>query len=1120
MLHLIQSNKMENLADQLVGVLTNSIQQGSVFDPEHVLVQSPGMSQWLKIYIAQRLGIAANIEFPLPSSFIWQLYRQHIDGLPEQSAFTKVNMTWKIMAILPSMLDTSEFAEIAEYLRDDTGIKCYQLASKIADVYDQYLVYRPEWILNWEQSEVPLPELAALDAEHSQPWQPILWRALTAYTARLNESIHHRANLHTALLASLTDSIHVQQSSHKPLMVFGISAMPKQQLEVLEALASNRDVYIFWFNPCQHYWGDIFDKKSLAKAELNQDENTELLELGNPLLASWGKLGRDYQDMLLSLPLEQGDFFVDSDPQCLLQSIQEDIHHLQYRGTDQHLEAHELLTNGQQFPKLTVSHSDTSLQIHACHSKIRELEVLHDQLLLRLEQNPDWSPSDIIVMMPDVAGYAPFIEGVFGAAEQGLRIPYAISDRNVSQVSPFINSFVCIMKLHQSRLTLSELLSLLEVPAILQKFDISLQEFELIQYWLTESGVRWGWDGQDKERWDLPHQGQNTWLFGLERLIAGYAMGGEQLFVGEHSCISPYEHIEGQQAVALGKCYLFIRVLGDALRFCQKSDSITNKIAGAMDILEALYAIDEQIQIEATSLRAAIDQLALHKAQFTGDILQDVFISEVEQNIQEKGVGQRFLAGYVNFCTLMPMRSIPFKMVCLLGMNDKDYPRQTIPMGFDLMRVTPAKRGDRSRRLDDRYLFLEAILSAREQLYFSYQGFSQRDNSVLSPSILLSELLEYCQQGYALQGQLALPPEQTEQHLIDLLVTEHKLHPYHPSYFSQDKKRVSFKLHYHSIAQSMQQQSTEIQSFIQVSQGISTDVDEPHQDTLQSLSIQELIGFFSNPAKSYFVNRWQSRFYPFGDEHLDTEPFAFDGLAQYQLNGEFVGIYLNSMKAQVDSTPEIRQVLTRLRAQGQLPIDSIGEWAAQPLLQKSQIIAKHIFALTGKDAEQSTELDLVINGFHLNGRIGQQYAASLVLWRPGRLRAVDRISLYLQWLALCATSSRYAQGKAVFINNKKPYVLLPITQQEAQNQLTNWLNLYKVGQDNVLSFYPEASYQWAVSQNTEKTLAAFTGNDFSKGDIDEPHIRRVCPDLAEQFEVFSHISDILLCPMLEREGKL
>jgi exodeoxyribonuclease V gamma subunit len=1126
---------MECLAESLISCLQDTAEMGaSVFDSDQILVQSPGMSQWLKIQIAEKLGIAANIDFPLPSSFIWQLYQQHIQHLPDQSAFTKPNMTWKLMSILPTMLEQQEFAAIKQYLSDAQPLKLYQLAGKIADVYDQYLVYRPEWILHWEagQNDLPdgLPDSSDENICASHPWQPILWRALVTASESLGESPFHRANLHHSLLEALHNSANQENpdSSAKPLMVFGISAMPMQQLEVLSALAQTRDVLIFWFNPSQHYWGDIVDKKTQAKAQLKAIDSpdvvgVEFLDIGNPLLSSWGKLGRDYQDMLLGLELQQQDCFVDIQPQSMLEHIQSDVNQLQFRATNAQLDANELLTNGVDYPKVEIALADKSLQIHACHSKVRELEVLHDQLLKCFNKNPNWHPGDVIVMMPDVATYAPFIDGVFGAVDAKLAIPYAISDRNAGQVSPLLNSFLQLMKLHQSRLTLSEILSLLEVPAIQRKFAIDPQEFEVLQHWLTDAGVRWGWDDLDKQRWDLPAEKQNTWVFGLQRLLAGYAMSSDDLYQGEQGFISAYADIEGQQAVALGKCYQFTHVLLKVLAFCQQPLGIEQKVEQALVLLSELYEADETEQADMQILRETLDKMLSHSQQYTDEIDQDVFVSELQQNIQENGVGQRFLAGYVNFCTLMPMRSIPFKMVCLLGMNDSDYPRQSVPMGFDLMRLAPAKRGDRSRRLDDRYLFLEALLSAREQLYFSYQGFSQKDNGPMAPSILLSELLEYCQQGFCLTGQLALDAEDTEQNLLAHLTVKHKLQPFNQAYFAQSQEQKGAQPYF---------------SFNQKQLSIAAQIQQPAQPLLfnvaplnqvleqtKQVDVNEMIGFFHNPAKAFFIQRWQSRFYSLGQQSSDEEPFAFNHLDKYLINQSLIQQTLDNGLAEqepqntADESEQeqaLSKLVNRLKAQGKLPAGQSGELAIRPLVKQSAQLAEQISHLSqSMETAKSVDIDLMINDVSLVGRIDNIYQQNLILWRAGKLRAKDRITLYLQWLALCAQSPQISLNKAYFISTEKLYSLPAIEPHQALQQLSVWLDYWQHGSNQLVHFYPESAWQWVTSQDINKTLNTFIGSDFSQGEGSEAHIQRGCPDLAVHFEVFGQIADELLVPLVE-----
>lgn len=1105
MLHLVQSNKMESLAAHLFDWMQRANRaESTVFEPTTILVQSPGMAQWLKIQVANALGIAANIEFPLPSSYIWQLYRQHIPSLPEQSAFNKDAMAWKIMSLLPSLLVKQEFSVLKQYLDDDDSLKYYQLSYKIADVFDQYLVYRPDWITTWEQGENSLEDADV----NAHPWQPILWRALVQYSDSLQESPLHRANLHSELLQRLAES---KSDNSSTIFVFGISAIPQQQLEVLSALALTRDVVIFWANPCAHYWGDLVDIKTLAKAQLSEkSEVSDAFDIGNPLLSSWGKLGRDYQDMLLTTDLQQHDEFVDVIPSSLLLHIQQEILELTYRGSQAPLEADELLSNGMQYPKIPIDDGDCSFQVHLCHSKVRELEVLHDQLLNMFEQDPSLSPGDVIVMMPDVASYAPFIDGVFAGATDQLNIPFAISDRSASQESSILQIFMQMMTLHQSRMGLSDVMSMFELPAVLSNFDVSPSEFELIKHWLQDAGVRWGWDKQDKQYWGLPDEPQNTWVFGLTRLIAGYAMDGSSLFNGFQETIAPYPQIEGQSVIALGKFTLFSKLLEQTLQSCRATASIEHKVEFALNIIDSMFAPQEQEQHYINQLRQLLEKITTHQSHYSEDITQDMFVAQLTQGLDNSGVGQRFLAGYVNFCTLMPMRSIPFKIVCLLGMNDGDYPRQSMPMGFDLMRSGKVRRGDRSRRLDDRYLFLEAIQAARQSLYLSYVGASIKDASELSPSILVSELLDYCGQCFILESKTSDPAYsdqdsvQSQNLLLNHVVRHHPLQPFSRQYFDEIAHTPkSFRQNWLGIAK-MQYAIPELKPFMQ---GGLDEYTMSNEIVSHDLQLDDLIDYFFNPAKAFFRQRWHTSLSVSSEEIDDQEPFQFDPLDRFKLNQRMVAS---------DTTISSLQI----KAEGALPIGNAGNISYEKVQQQSQELRTKLDESYAGRAVQTVEIAQLFDDLRLVGWVNQLYAGELILWRAGKIRAKFKLQLYLIWLSVCAQGVPKETDKARYIGLEGEFSIPFISQDEAYNLLASFIQVWRLGQQNAIHFYPETSWQWVKSKDPRKTENAFLGSAFAEGEGQEQHVARFCPDLMANMNAFTDVSELLLTTLFEiGEGK-
>jgi exodeoxyribonuclease V gamma subunit len=1118
MLHLVQSNKMEVLVEQCTTWLrlqhesmSKSTSPLSLFEPDTILVQSPGMAQWLKIEIAKALGISSNIQFPLPSSYIWRLYQKHLAEIPETSAFSKDNMTWKLMQILPSQLDDEAFASIRGYLfssdyGDDKQIRLFELCNKIADIFDQYLVYRPDWILQWENGE---DDKVDVDYER-HPWQPILWRQLVALSQSLGESPSHRANLHSDLITQLDV---LEQKQQKGLAVFGISALPLQQLQVLQALAKHQEVVIFWLNPCQHYWADIVDERYKATKQLAAyDENLEqalddYLDVGHPLLASWGKLGRDYQDMLLEHVEEQHDYFEEIPNTSLLCSLQSSIYLLETRETNETLTPDEFLSNGRIFPKVELAKNDLSLQLHVCHSIVRELEVLHDQLLHLFNYNPSWHPGDVIVMMPDIAVYAPFIEGVFGSAAADLYIPFAISDRNINQESILLKSFIQLMTLHTSRLTLSEVLDICEVPAVLNRFDISAQEFSRLRHWLTDVGIRWGWDGISKEKWDIPAEEQNSWRFGLQRLMAGYAMQSDSLLTpNAASEINPYHEIEGQQAVALGKFYLYLQTLEEALLLCQQKKTIDEKCADALSVIDKFYLTSTNDELYIIQLRQVIEQLESYQTQYEAAIEQDVFVNVLEQGLTAKGVGQRFLAGKVNFCTLMPMRSIPFKGVCLLGMNDDAYPRQSVPIGFDLMRTSKTQKGDRSRRLDDRYLFLEAILSARECLYISYIGFSLRDNNERNESILVAELVDYCLQHYAIEGDLGLKPAETARNLQQHLTRIHGLQPFGQSYFVTDSKAENNRLQLSYQSQWLDVAKVSLlephpQSFWHFpdTNGMPHWLHDKHlADNNEEIEVGSVLQFYQRPMKTFFRHHWQAQLSIFDDSLQQEEPFCFSALDNYVLGERLV------------SEPE-RNWLQHMKGEGRLPIGRSGAFFYEQLEQKFDRLKQQVTDFGG--AKQRIEINFEIDSQQIVGWLPVTDCRTLVCWRAGKIRAVHKLNIWLQWLLVMAQGVKLE--RAVFLGTEDTFELMPIQTNDAKELVVRYIRAYRYGLENPLLLFPDTAWEWVKTGDRKKALAKFDGNNFAEGEGREPHVNRVCPDLTTQFALFEQTTDALIKPLYE-----
>ncbi len=1076
MFYIHQSNLLEVLAETLGALLACDVPDDP-FAAEQILVQSPGMSQWLKIFLSQRLSVMANCDYPLPSSYIWGLYQRLFDDLPEQSAFNKPDMTWKLYTLLPQFLNQQAFAPLNAYLQqDDDQLMRFQLCEKIADVFDQYLMYRPDWIESWERGE---DAIKGGDIT-LHPWQSTLWRALKAHTGALGQSPYHRANLHEAMLDKLKSKAIVTQANlPKRLFIFGISALPSQQLDIFEHMAEHIDVHLMLFNPCYHYWGDIVDEKQLAKVEarfLNRRHfglgEDNYLTVGNPLLASWGKLGRDYLEQLLSLQAEQQDYFIAPEPNTALSTIASDVFELSYRGQLEPLSPEQSISDE---GKASLASEDDSIVFHSCHSPLREVEVLHDQLLKLFADDKSLTPKDVIVMMPDVSAYSPYIDAVFLACDQH-RIPYAISDRGFAQENPIINSFLQLMRLPQSRFCASELLDLISVPATIRALGLSEQDINLVHHWIERVGIRWGIDKQHKRSFELPGEGLNSWRFGLNRLLMGYCIADDVLIEG----ILPYAEVEGQAVEILGKLVRFMDVLIEFRGALAKPACLSEKAQQVSEMLEQFYQPEAEELAVVNQIREVL--IALKQHQDNGNcpqpISQSVFTYWLSHAFDEKGVGQRFLAGQVNFCTLMPMRSIPFKVICLLGMNDGDYPRFVAPVGFDLMAAGIARKGDRSRRMDDRYLLLEALLSAREKLYVSYVGRSISDNSEKLPSVLVTELIDYCKDRF-IDG---------EHHHW---VYEHPLQPFNEAYFAPDAKLRSYQAHWYRYVKSKDDiyEKTPWEPIAEL---------EP----IEELELAELERFLLHPVRYFFNHTLQLHFSTLADTELDDEIFALDGLSRYQLLQK-----LTSEKLSASGKDSFEQI----KASGQLPHEEVGKLAYESLNQQAE---QFVATLQSFDMGylKPQEIQIEFDQLRLVGWQKQLTKAGLLFYRPAKINAKDRLSAWINHVVMCAAKHPVTTR---YFGLDEAIQFAPIEQPQAYEIVAGWLALYQQGQKAPLAFFVKTSEAWASKGKASEVEKAFNGSSFSQiaGEGDDPYIKQVFKEVSQLPVEFEKLAEQVFTPL-------
>ncbi len=1116
MLRVYHSNRLDVL-EALMEFIVERERLDDPFEPEMILVQSTGMAQWLQMTLSQKFGIAANIDFPLPASFIWDMFVRVLPEIPKESAFNKQSMSWKLMTLLPQLLEREDFTLLRHYLTDDSDKrKLFQLSSKAADLFDQYLVYRPDWLAQWETGHL------VEGLGEAQAWQAPLWKALVEYTDELGQPRWHRANLYQRFIETLESATTCPPGLPSRVFICGISALPPVYLQALQALGKHIEIHLLFTNPCRYYWGDIKDPAYLAKLLTRQrrhsfedrelplfrdSENAGQLfnsdgeqDVGNPLLASWGKLGRDYIYLLSDLESSQElDAFVDVTPDNLLHNIQSDILELENRAVaGVNIEEFSRSDNKRPLDPL-----DSSITFHVCHSPQREVEVLHDRLLAMLEEDPTLTPRDIIVMVADIDSYSPFIQAVFGSAPADRYLPYAISDRRARQSHPVLEAFISLLSLPDSRFVSEDVLALLDVPVLAARFDITEEGLRYLRQWVNESGIRWGIDDDNVRELELPATGQHTWRFGLTRMLLGYAMESAQ---GEWQSVLPYDESSGLIAELVGHLASLLMQLNIWRRGLAQERPLEEWLPVCRDMLNAFFLPDAETEAAMTLIEQQWQAIISEGlgAQYGDAVPLSLLRDELALRLDQERISQRFLAGPVNICTLMPMRSIPFKVVCLLGMNDGVYPRQLAPLGFDLMSQKP-KRGDRSRRDDDRYLFLEALISAQQKLYISYIGRSIQDNSERFPSVLVQELIDYIGQSHYLPGDEALNCDESEARVKAHLTCHHTRMPFDPQNY----------------------QPGNLQSYAREWLPAASQAGKAHSEFVQPLPftlpetvpLETLQRFWAHPMRAFFQMRLQVNFRTEDSEIPDTEPFILEGLSRYQINQQLLNVLVEQDDAE--------RLFRRFRAAGDLPYGAFGEIFWETQCQEMQQLADRVIAC--RQPGQSMEIDLACNGVQITGWLPQVQPDGLLRWRPSLLSVAQGMQLWLEHLVYCASGGN---GESrLFLRKDGEWRFPPLAAEQALHYLSQLIEGYREGMSAPLLVLPESGGAWlktcydaqndamldddsTLQKARTKFLQAYEGNMMVRGEGDDIWYQRLWRQLTpETMEAIVEQSQRFLLPL-------
>lgn len=1040
MLKLYYGTELENLAGKLLEDFDQNPPKNLLL-PEIFVVPNHGMGQWLSLEMARKNNIAANLEFEFPSERIWKLIRSIDAKIPDTLPSDRGPMTWSLMRLLQDPQVLSDFDNLGHYVRDDDStqqsVRTWKLSSKIADVFDQYLIYRPDMILDWEEGKLQTDQSA-------ERWQCRLWKKLIDYWEQEYEELWlHRAQLQQELLDHIKEGKLDFEELPERVTVFGVSQMPPVFIETLVRLSKH--INITFYQLC-------------ANPEVEEVE-----EFGNSLWQSLGKQGTDFMRLFahqsqqmttskIQYPVRSSNTNKDT----VFQNVQADL-------------KRDRKPSGR---SLNVPTVDSTIQVHSCHSPMREVEILYDQLLAMLDENRDISPDDILIMTPDIETYAPMIEAVFGSPEEGQpEIPYSIADRGIQGASPAIESFLAILELCESRFKVTEVLDLLDANPIQEAFGFNDDDLNRLERWIRDNRVRWGIDGEFKSQLHIPQSNSFTWKSGLNRMLLGYAMkrDDDALYQG----VFPFNEIETSDDARLaGRLANFLNALFDLNEQLRTAKSPERWYRMLDDIPSNFLPETRDYFREVSQIREAMARFreVSSLSNYNQKIPFRIVRSWLQSQLEEQSTGGGRIGRGVTFSSVVPMRSIPFEVIGIIGMNDGAFPRSKIPIEFDLINLDPHP-GDPTRSDEDRYLFLENLLSARSHLYFSYVGQSNRQDTEFPPSVVLKEFLDYLEEYYGLSAKE--------------MIQKHRLQAFSADYF-RGKESALF-----SYSETQKNISQQLKSDGAIPSQFLNNLPAPEEEQ-KNLSINDLIAFFQHPAKYLLQNRLGIYL---GEEDVlteDREPFDLGGLDGYQVGQELLDRFIKEKP--LDSYQQV------LKSRDMLPEGWSGEQAFHEKREEVEDFGQNLEQVLQQQQMEDVEIDIELDNFRITGKLTNVFEQGLISYRFGSMRPKDVIELWIQHLVFKASKPDFLPGKSSLFSRhrKKNFVEYRLGAVEnPKATLKHLLEIYWQGLQKCCYFFPESSFAYAEevcfkNSNPEygisKANRKWQSNDYGPpGEVEDPY---------------------------------
>ncbi len=1099
--HLHRARRTDLLADGLAGVL--AVPLADPFAQEVVVVPAKGVERWLTQRLAHRLGarpggddgVCAGVDFRTPNSLVTLLL-----GTDRDDPWLPAQLVWPVLAAIDAQLDQPWARALATHLGhgDESPMgriraqRRYSVASRLAGLFHSYAGQRPALLAAWESGDDAAPDASwpdgaggALDSDLR--WQPHLWRAIVA-----GIDAPTPGKRHTDTVARLRSGEDMPDLPVR-LSLFGHTRLARTEIELLDALGTHRDVHVWLPHPSPRLWQKL--TPALTEPVIPRaDDGTGAL-VGHPLLASLGRDLRELQrglgaighDALAQHAIAQHAFGQEAIGQdAIRQDASEAAATLAAQGPADQLDPTSPTWLQRLQDDLAADRSpgavaatlastvrrgaesvDGSIQIHACHGPARQVEVLREVLLGLLADDPTLEPRDILVMCPDIETFAPLIQAAFGlddlhfdrAAHPAHQLRVQLADRALTATNPLMAVAARLVDLAAGRITARDLLDLAADPPVRRRFAFDESDLEQLGRWVEQAGVRWGLDLRHRGRYGLPDVGDNTWSAGLDRLLLGVTRGG-----ADHAAAGrlPLEDVDSAAIDLAGRLAEFV----DRIELIRTSFIGSHSArAWANALREGVDAVTD-VPLSDIWQRAELDrELRQVTASSTGEL--HLQLGDVRALLNDRLVGRpnraNFRTGGLTVCTMVPMRSVPHRVIALLGLDDGSFPRGSAVDGDDVLARRPLT-GERDTRSEDRQLLLDAICAATDTLVVTYTGADPQTGASRPPAVPLGELID------AARATIGLPITDDNDPVRPAgtaPVRHHPLQAFDAQNLQAGDSPPAPDLPFSFDPTALDAARAARTPHPAPGPGIILTGPLPAAE-VRDLDLAELIAFFDNPARAFLRGRLGVGL-PLEDEPpSDAIPIELDNLEHWAVGDRALAELLAGRSpSQIVDAERLRGTLPP-RELGTAVLNDVGP-IGEAIAGATAAVRREIGAPSG-DPVRAVDVALDLpDGRRLTGTVGQVLGRTHLVTTYSTQRAKQRLHLWIALLALTA-GAEPGPWQAVGVGRRGRGAGLvrvgTIAPDDARAALLDLIAVHDMGRREPLPLFPATSYEYATKLGT------------------------------------------------------